>query len=67
MCVSGGANPCQACVRLNMCWLHPDLLTVSYNFTHVLVEPVTMPFCLQHCCTVCLKVNELQMQCQVYF
>lgn len=42
-----------------MRYLHPALFSVS--FTRLLVETVTVSFCLQHCCTARLKVNDSQM------
>lgn len=42
-----------------MRYLHPALFSVS--FTRFLVETVTVSFCLQHCCTARLKVNDSQM------
>lgn len=46
-------------VSLTMHYLRPALFSVS--FTRFLVESVTVSFCLQHCCTARLKVNDSQM------
>lgn len=47
-----------------MCRLHPALFSVS--FAHI--PSVTMPFCLQHCCSAHVsRANDLQMPCQVCF
>lgn len=46
-------------VSLNMRYLHPALVSVS--FTRFLVETVTVSFCLRRRCTAHLKVNDSQM------